>query len=156
MTVDWKGAVKAGMAAGIVFSILYTFLFGFIGYGQFGGPGILLGYGQSQKFIDAFKTTEPLPLEPSGLIVLLIGNIILGIVFSAVYGWALKDLPGDSFGRGINLGIVLWALIALWSALFTNFNLLGEPLYLTLVELIFWLVLFLIEGIIIVKMYKAH
>jgi len=156
MPVDWKSATIAGGTAGIIFTLLYIFLFGFIGYGQFGGPGILLGYGQSQKLIDVYTTLQPLPLETKSLFALIIGNIILGILFTSVYAWALKDLPGDSFGRGINLGIVLWVFASLWSGLFTNFALLGEPFYLILVELIFWLVLFLIEGIIIVKMYRAH
>ena len=156
MPLDWKGAAFAGVVAGSVLTVLYGFLFGFIGYGQFGGPGILLGYGQSQKLIDVFTTTQPLPLEMSSLFALLLGNIILGILFTAAYSWAMKELPGDSFGKGINFGIVLWVFAGLWSALYTNFSLLGEPVYLILVELIFWLVLFLIEGIIIVRLYRAH
>ncbi len=156
MSVNWRSAAFAGGVAGIIFSLLYIFLFGFIGFGQFGGPGILLGYGQSQKLIDVYTTLQPLPMQGTNLFALVVGNIILAMLFTAIYGWALKDLPGEGFSKGINFGLVLWAFAALWSALFTNLSLLGEPVYLILVEMIFWLVLFLIEGILIVRLYAGH
>jgi hypothetical protein len=96
---------------------------------------------------------EPLPLMfTNGLLYLLVG-LFIGVLDGVVFTFIQESLPEQVFRRGIAFGLILWVLRALYFEFHVPFNMFGEPVWLVGVELFFWIIVVLIEGIILALIY---
>lgn len=101
---------------------------------------------QSAKFIAAFAE-PPLPRMAGQPAVLLIGLLIVGLLYAAVYAWLEPKLSGGWVGKGTRFGLVAWALMVPWFELYLPYNVMLEPLPLVLLEVACWLVVMLAVGL---------
>ncbi len=126
--------------------------FRLIGFGL-DGHGILMNpQTQSAKLIAVWSELEPLPrivARPETMIVGLFGFAFLHAV---IYRLLSPAWPSGVWPRGIRLAGLLFAICYSFWEFFTPFNLFGEPLPLIAVELIFWAVVALTEGLAIAVM----
>lgn len=96
---------------------------------------------------------EPLPLMfTNGPAYLAIGAVI-GAVHGLIFCWIEPALPRGKFGRGAGFAVILWSLMALYFEFHTPFNMFGEPLALVAVELGFWTLVTLVEGLVLSFLY---
>ena len=90
---------------------------------------------------------EPLPLMfTNGPLYLAIASGI-GIVHGLVFYWIDPALPRGIINRGLSFGVILWALMALYFEFHAPFNMFGEPVALVAVELAFWVIVTLVQGL---------
>ena len=85
------------------------------------------------------------------------GSSVLGFLramaFTAVYAWAFKVFPGKGIQKGVNYGLMVWVVGAL-------FGIASMPFYMNInnVVVVYWigqaLVMNLIQGMIVGKVYR--
>lgn len=110
---------------------------------------------QSQKIVAVMFELEPLPLMfTNGLLYLAIGAGI-GAAHGLIFHWIEPALPDSKLGRGFGFAVVLWALMALYFEFHTPFNMFGEPPALVALELGFWIVVTLVEGLLLSYIYGS-
>lgn len=108
---------------------------------------------QSAKVNEVLFEMEPLPLMfTSGPLYMAIAACI-GVVHGLVFLWIEPALPRDVFRRGASFAVILWTLMALYFEFHTPFNMFGEPPVLVAVELGFWIVVTLVQGVVLSAIY---
>jgi hypothetical protein len=96
---------------------------------------------------------EPLPLMfTNGPLYMAIAAGI-GAVHGLVFLWIEPALPRGIVRRGASFAVILWALMALYFEFHTPFNMFGEPPVLVAVELAFWIVVTLVQGLVLSAIY---
>ena len=140
----------AGLAGGAAF-LLGTFLtFAQFGGSRTGHTGLLFDPDtQHPKVIAAWKEIEPLPRIIEQPAVILIGIVLFAIAYAFLYrsvgaAWA----PGIK-ARAPRLAALIW-LGAVFSDFMGPFNVLHQPLYLSVLAWTFWAVPALLEAAVIV------
>ena len=139
--------VLAGIAGGMAMNITMFLTFRMVGFG-WAGNGILLNPAiQSQKLIAVWTKIEPLPLVVANPPPIIIGILFFGIVHAFIYRWLSVAWPSGVLRRGMRIAIILFLVVFLFWEFFTPFNQFGEPLPLIGIELIFWSIIALADGL---------
>jgi len=66
-----------------------------------------------------------------------------------VYRWLSPAWPKGSIARGLRMSVLIFLLVFCFWEFFTPFNLFGEPLALIGLELLFWAIIALADGLVI-------
>lgn len=146
----------AGSAGGVTLNLSMLLTFRLIGFG-WGGGGILLDPAwQSPKLIDVWTRLEPLPLVVANPAPIIIGLMLFGIGQAFIYRWLSPAWPPGFLARGLRFALLVFFLSFLFWEFFTPFNQFGEPLLLIGLELCFWSVIALAEGLAIAAVFEFH
>lgn len=78
---------------------------------------------------------------------------VIGVVHGLVFYWIEPALPRGVVARGLAFGAILWALMALYFEFHVPFNMFGEPSSLVAVELVFWIAVVAVQGLVLSIIY---
>lgn len=143
--------IRAGIAGAIAFvaaNIVSNLLFFQIGKPILFDPDL-----QSEEVIAVLFEMEPLPLMFSNGSLYMAIAAVVGIVHGFVFMYIEPSLPKSKIKRGVAFAAILWALMALYFEFHTPFNMFHEPVLLVLLELLFWIAVLLVEGLLISWIY---
>jgi len=147
MRTSHARTLLAGVAGGFAMNLMMLLTFRFIGFGVHGG-GILLDPGlQSRKLIVVWTELEPLPLVVSRPAPIILGIIVFGIIHAYLYRWLSPSWPEGFAKRGLRLAAIVFLMTFLFWEFFTPFNQFGEPFGLIAIELSFWALIALADGL---------
>jgi hypothetical protein len=146
----------AGVAAGVVFNVAGFLTFALIGSGLHNNGPLLDPARQSRKMIAVWTEIEPLPLFQAKPQVILLVNLLFGVVYALVFRSIAPAWPNRARARTWRLALTIWALSCLVFELLGPFNLLGEPLDLVALELVFWAVMALAAAATIVPILHGR
>jgi hypothetical protein len=137
----------AGVAGGVAMNITMLLTFRLLGFG-WTGNGILVNPDlQSSKLIAVWKEFEPLPLVVAKPAPIIVGIVLFGIIHAFAYRWLSAGWPSGVLRRGARMASLIFLLVFLFWEFFTPFNLFGEPLPLIGLELFFWALIALADGL---------
>jgi hypothetical protein len=130
----------AGLAGGAAF-VLGTFLtFALLGGSGEGETGVLFDPDtQHPKVIAAWKEIEPLPRVIDQPAVVLAGMVLFAVAYAFLYRSVAPAWPARLTARVGRLALVVW-IGAVFSEFMGPFNVLHQPLYLSVVAWAFWAV----------------
>ncbi len=149
MTPSFLRTVLAGIGGGFAMNLVMLLTFRLIGFG-WNGKGFLLNPDvQSRKLIAVWTEIEPLPLVVNSPAPIIVGIILFGIIHAFVYRWISPAWPKGSIARGLRMSVLIFLLVFSFWEFFTPFNLFGEPLPLIGLELLFWAIIALADGLVI-------
>ena len=141
--------ILAGIAAGLAMNLAMLLTFRWIGFG-INADGILLDPAlQSEKLIAVWTEIEPLPLVVDRPLPIILGIVIFGVVHAYLYRWISPAWPTGVARRGLSFALIVFMMTFLFWEFFTPFNMFGEPLGLIALELSFWVVIALADGLVI-------
>ena len=128
-------------------NLVMLLTFRFIGFGV-NGDGILLNPSrQSGKLIAVWTEIEPLPLVVNQPGPIVLGIILFGVGHAYVYRWIRPAWPEGFLRRGLYFGLLVFFMTFAFWEFFTPFNQLGEPVGLIAIELCFWALIALADGL---------
>jgi hypothetical protein len=132
--------LAAGLAGGAAF-VLGTFLtFAQLAGSRRGEEGLLFDPDtQHEKVIAVWKQLEPLPRVIETPVVILVGMVAFGIAYAFVYRSVASAWPAGIHRRAWRLALVIW-LATVFSEFIGPFNVLHQPLPLSVVAWGFWAV----------------
>ncbi|MGF1669565.1 MAG: hypothetical protein ACFCU6_03885 [Balneolaceae bacterium] len=142
-------ALAAGLTGGFAWIIALMFLFG-------PAQAILANPDyQSEKFLYVVGQLEPLPYAAETWWILPIGLLIIGMLYGIVYHFIRRAFDGKPrWKKGILFGWVSWALMVPWFEFYLPWNVMHEPVLLVLLEMVLWLGVLSIVGIVIAYVYE--
>lgn len=106
---------------------------------------------QSQLFIEV-TTNRSISLS-----VTIAGLVILSIIHAWLYSIFIKSIPGNTWVRkGLFWGLTIWLMYWVFQEWFIFRTLLGEPVFLTLLELTLLIVGSVAEGLIIAFIFRKE
>ena len=148
-------ALLAGLAGGAALNVMMLLTFRLLGFGWNGG-GILLDPAlQSPKLIAVWTRLEPLPLVVSRPLPIVVGLWFFAIGHAFIYRSLAPSWPPGIVRRAWRLAFLVFFLSFLFWEFFTPFNQFGEPFSLLALELVFWTVVALAEGLAIAAVFEA-
>ena len=132
--------IVAGLAGGLAF-VAGTFLtFALLGGSREGETGVLFDPDtQHPKVIAAWKEIEPLPRVIDQPAVILAGMVLFGVAYAFAYRSVAPAWPVRTTARAGRLAVGIWTA-AVFSEFMGPFNVLHQPLALSLVAWAFWAV----------------
>jgi len=139
--------VLAGIAGGLAINITMLMTFRLLGFGWDGNGILIKSSSQSQKLIAVWTELEPLPLVVNRPAPIIIGIILFGIIHAYMYRWLSPTWPAGILKKGLLFAGLVFVMAFLFWEFFTPFNLFGEPLKLIAIELIFWALIALADGL---------
>ena len=135
----WRTLV-AGLAGGVAFALGTFVTFAKLGGSRRGEQGLLFDPDtQSAKVIAVWKQIEPLPRVIETPVVILVGMVAFGIAYALVYRSVAPAWPAGIHRRAWRLALVVW-LASVFSEFIGPFNVLHQPLQLSVVAWGFWAV----------------
>lgn len=138
--------IMAGIAGGAAANVAMFLTFRLLGMGL-DGRGILLDPAvQSDKLIQVWTQIEPLPRVVTHSFLMGLGILALGILHAWIYVGLSDAWPHGLVPRALRFGGLIFGMVYLFWEFFTPFNMFGEPVYLTLLELAFWAVVAFAEA----------
>ena len=141
-------AAAAGCIAFLAANVVSNILFFQLGAGILFDPAY-----QSAKLLGVLFENEPRPLMfENGPLYMAIAAAI-GIVHGLIFMLVEPALGRSSLARGLWFAVVIWALLALYFEFHAPFNMFREPVALVVLELFFWAIVALVEGIAIAFIY---
>jgi hypothetical protein len=139
--------IAAGIAGGIGLNLAMLLTFRLLGFG-WNADGILLNPSlQSAKLIAVWTKIEPLPLVVASPAPIIAGMLLFGIAHAFIYRWIAGGWPAGALQRGWRFALLLFVLSFLFWEFFTPFNQFGEPIVLIGLELVFWAIIALADGL---------
>lgn len=146
MSVPHGRTILAGIAGGVSMNVAMLLTFRLLGFG-WNGEGILLKSPlQSHKLIAVWTEIEPIPLVVNTPAPILTGIVLFGIIHAYIFRWIASAWPPGIVGRGMRFSVLVFAMTFLFWEFFTPFNMLGEPLQLIALELVFWTCIAFADG----------
>ena len=140
----------AGIAGGVAFVIGTSLTFALFAGSREGDTGVLFDPDtQHPKVIAAWKETEPLPRVVDQPVVILLGMVLFGIAYAFLYRSAGTSWPDGIKNRAFRLALFIW-IGSVFSEFMGPFNVLHQPLYLSVVAWAFWTVPAMLEAFTIV------
>lgn len=135
----------AALAGGLAMGTAMFLTFRLVGFGD--GDGLLLDpRTQSAKLIAVWTTLPPRPRIIENPLLMQAGFFVLAWIHAAFYRSVSRAWPAGVLPRGLRLSGLIFLFTYLFWEFFTPFNLLGEPVMLVALELLFWGVVALAEG----------
>jgi hypothetical protein len=130
----------AGLAGGVAF-VLGTFVtFAQLAGSRRGEEGLLFDPDtQHEKVIAVWKQLEPLPRVIETPVVILLGMVAFGIAYAFLYRSVASAWPAGIHPRAWRLALVIW-LAGVFSEFMGPFNVLHQPLSLSVLAWGFWAV----------------
>jgi hypothetical protein len=139
----------AGVLASSVFFLLSALTFYVLGV----LPGILFNPAiQSPKVIAVVQTLEPLPVMQTAPYIVLAGWSVIFIGYAFLFNHISVLWPHNQWARIWRLTLLMWFFSLLFFEFQGPYNLLGEPLPLLALELVFWAICALGAAAVIVGM----
>jgi hypothetical protein len=149
MTMPLSRTIFAGLAGGLAFVLGTVLTFALFGGSRRGQTGLLFDPAtQSPKVIAAWKEIEPLPQIIENPPVMVFGFFIFAMAYAFVYRFIAPSWPAGFIQRGWRLAIVVW-IGTVFSEFIGPFNVLRQPLGLSVIAWTFWAVCALFEGYVI-------
>ncbi|MCP4552405.1 MAG: hypothetical protein GY834_10275 [Bacteroidetes bacterium] len=139
--------ILAGIAGGMAMNITMLLTFRLLGFGWNGGGILLEATTQSKKLIAVWTKIEPIPLVVNTPTPIIIGIVLFGIIHAYLFGWLSEAWPKGVLNRGLRFAGLVFVMAFLFWEFFTPFNLFGEPLHLIALELLFWGLIALSDGL---------
>jgi hypothetical protein len=144
-------AIVAGLAGGLAWLVSIMLFFG-------PAQAILANpeY-QSEKFLTVMGQLEPLPYSVEIWWVLPLGLLAIGAMYGVVYHFirrAFSDKPW--WKKGLQFGLVAWALMVPWFEFYLPWNVMHEPALLVALEVVLWLAVLLVVGLTIAGIYERR
>jgi hypothetical protein len=147
MNPSTKKTLLAGLAAGTAMNAAMLLTFRLLGFG-WDGDGILLhSPSQSPKLIAVWTELEPIPLVVDTPGPIIFGILLFGIVHAFLFRWLSPAWPPGALKKGLRFSALVFVMTFLFWEFFTPFNLFGEPLRLIVLELLFWALIALADGL---------
>jgi hypothetical protein len=130
--------IAAGLGGGLGF-VLGSFLtFALLSGSRRGQSGLLFDPDtQHPKVIAVWKEIEPLPRVIEQPPVILGGMMLLGVAFAFVYRSVAPAWPPGITPRALRFFFIVW-IAGVFAEFIGPFNVLHQPLYLSLVGWMFW------------------
>ena len=139
----------AGVLAGIVFALLSALTFYALGI----LPGILFNPAfQSPKVLAVMLTLEPLPVMQRAPYIIVVGWSVILVGYAFLFNHISVLWPQNYWTRLWRLTLLMWFFSLLFFEFQGPYNLLGEPLALIALELLFWAICALGASAVIVAM----
>ncbi|MFZ2089237.1 MAG: hypothetical protein WAU47_11720 [Desulfobaccales bacterium] len=142
------------MAGGLALNLAMLLTFRLLGFGWQGGGILLDPARQSEKLIAVWTRLEPLPLVVANPAPIIMGLMIFGLFHAFIYRWLAPQWPPGVVPRGLRLALLHFVLSFLFWEFFTPFNQFGEPALLIALELVFWAVIALAEGLTLAAVFE--
>ena len=101
---------------------------------------------QSEKFVNAF-TAAPLPRMAEDPWFVLKGLFIVGIFIGGALIFLNERISGNWLTKGLQFGLLCWALAIPWFEFYLPYNVMLEPFGLVLFECALWLCAMMTIGI---------
>ncbi|MEZ4484472.1 MAG: hypothetical protein R2864_07705 [Syntrophotaleaceae bacterium] len=139
--------VLAGVLGGMAMNLAMLLTFRLIGFGIDGNGLLLKASIQSRKLIAVWTEIEPLPLVVTRPAPIIAGIVLFGVLHAYLYRWISPAWPVGVVRRGLSFALLVFLLTFLFWEFFTPFNQFGEPLRLIAVELGFWAIIALADGL---------
>ncbi len=139
--------ILAGIAGGLSMNLVMLLTFRLLGFGWNGGGILLESPAQSKKLIAIWTEIEPIPLVVDTPAPIIIGIIIFGIIHAYLFSWISVAWPKGVINRGLRFAGLVFVMTFLFWEFFTPFNMFGEPLHLIALELVFWGLIALSDGL---------
>ena len=114
-------------------------------------------FGQSPKLINVWTVWEPLPrLTQQPAWAMIAGFLVFTFLHVVTYQRLAPLLPGGGWiGKGLSLGLGIWAFQYGYFEFFTPFNQYWEPLHLIAYQLLLQLIMAQVEGLAIARLAPA-
>ncbi len=148
--------ILAGISGGAAANVAMFFTFRLLGMGL-DGQGILLDPAvQSEKLIAVWTQVEPLPRVVTEPILMGLGVLAFGLLHAWIYLGISPAWPKGVVPRALRFGGMIFGMVFVWWEFFTPFNMFGEPVWLTLIELTFWAVVAFAEAFALVAVAETY
>ncbi|MFO8082017.1 MAG: hypothetical protein R6V07_17185 [Armatimonadota bacterium] len=148
--------VAAGIAGGAAANLAMFLTFRLLGMGLQGGGILLDPTVQSEKLIAVWTQLEPLPRVVTQPILMGLGILAFGVLHAYIYQGISASWPKGIVPRAMRFGGIIFAMVYLFWEFFTPFNMFGEPVLLTLLELSFWAVVAFAEAFALVAVMERR
>lgn len=120
--------------------------------------------GQGDKFVAIWNTLQPLPAlsanwsalaNPTGR-TFAVQGLLLAWIFGVTFIFAKLQhaIPGSGLRKGVNYGVIVWALCFVFFDVWTHFNVMAMPLGYVIFGLILNLIISIIVGVTVTAIYK--
>lgn len=153
--VSFYRVILAGLLGGVALNLGMLLTFRWIGFG-WNGDGVLLDPAvQSAKLIAVWTEIEPLPLAVSELPFFAAWLTLYGVVHAFIYRWLSPVWPIGIVSRGIRFSFLVFFFSYSFFEFFTPYAMFGEPTTLLALELFFWLIISLLEGLTIAAVLES-
>jgi MFS superfamily sulfate permease-like transporter len=156
MKTSHSRTLVAGITGGIAMNIAMVLTFRLIGFGIHADGFLLDPSIQSRKLIAVWTEMEPIPLVVTRPVPIILGIIFFGIVHAYFYRWISPAWPPGILRRALSFALLVFLLTFVFWEFFTPFNQFGEPLGLIAIELCFWAVIALVDGLIIAAIMERR
>ncbi len=140
--------------AGLVALLLATLVSNLLFF-QIGAPILFDPEIQSPKVIAVLFDMPPTPLMFTNGPLYMAITAVLGVLHGLIFALIEPALGGTRLLRGLGFALVVWVLMALYFEFHAPFNMFGEPASLVALELVFWGVVALVEGLVLSFLYGA-
>src|SRR5262245_37987186 len=138
--------VIGGLVGGLAFVLGLLLTFAQFSGSRRGQTGLLFDPAtQSPKVIAVWKEIEPLPRTLETPLVVVGGLVLFGLAYAFVYRSVSPSWPQGIVSRGWRLALIVW-LATVFSEFMGPFNVLRQPLTLSVLAWSFWAVPALAEG----------
>jgi hypothetical protein len=138
--------IVAGIAGGFAFVLGTSLTFALLGGSRRGQTGLLFDPAtQSPKVIAVWKEIEPLPWVIESPLIILGGFVLFAIAFAFVYRSIAPSWPAGAMSRGWRLALIIW-IGTVFAEFIGPFNVLHQPLPLSIIAWSFWAVCALLGG----------
>lgn len=139
--------IMAGIAGGLSMNVVMLLTFRLLGFGWNGGGILLESPAQSKKLIAVWTEIEPIPLVVNEPAPIIIGIMLFGVIHAYLFRWLSVAWPNGIVNRGFRFAGLVFVMTFLFWEFFTPFNMFGEPLHLIALELVFWGLIALADGL---------
>jgi hypothetical protein len=138
--------IVAGLIGGLAFVLGTSLTFALLGGSRRGQTGLLFDPAtQSPKVIAVWKEIEPLPRVIESPLIILGGFVLFAIAFAFVYRSIAAAWPAGAMNRGWRLALIIW-IATVFAEFIGPFNVLHQPVQLSVIAWIFWAVCALLGG----------
>lgn len=141
--------ILGGLVGGAALNLTMLLTFRLLGFGWSGGGILLNPAWQSGKLIAVWTELEPLPLVVANPAPIIIGLFGFALGHAFIYRRLSPAWPPGVIPRALRLAGLVFFLSFLFWEFFTPFNQFGEPWPLIALELSFWAVIAIAEGLVI-------
>lgn len=147
--INFTRALAAAIVGGIALLLSTLLLWGILAAPLINDPNE-----QSPKLLAVWQSIRPLPVIITAPHLMLLGFVLFAFIHTLIYAQFSPLLPSSGWKKGAYYGIILWLSSYAFFEFFAPFNLFSEPLHLVSLELILWLIVGVVEGVLIASIYK--
>jgi len=142
-------AISAGIAGGLAWIFALIIFFG-PAQAILANPDF-----QSQKFLFVMGQLEPLPHTAGSWWILPAAILAIGVLYGIVYHFVRRAFPKQPWWKkGIQFGLVAWALMVPWFEFYLPWNVMHEPALLVVFEMALWMAVLVSVGLAIAVVYE--